>query len=180
MFSQFFLDLLVKKEVCVFPILFPDLFLKLLSEIQLVKKGLNFVICIQCKINKAKDYTFTLLAKKAQNQLFSCSMCYKLVQGFRVTCLVVQLVYKTWSYSSQAGFELRSLDPQAFMLPFELNLIVSIALPNFCLVGKFFFANLNFYRKSIKIVNVKPAKGNFNNRQFQLRMECYATPQEGQ
>ena len=93
-------------------------------------------------------------------------MCYKLVQGFRVTCLVVQLVYKTWSYSSQAGFELRSLDPQAFMLPFELNLIVSIALPNFCLVGKFFFANLNFYRKSIKIVNVKPAKGNFNNRQF--------------
>ena len=26
--------------------------------------GLNFVICIQCEINKGKDYTFTLLAKQ--------------------------------------------------------------------------------------------------------------------
>ena len=25
--------------------------------------GLNFVICIKCEMNKAKDYTFTLLAK---------------------------------------------------------------------------------------------------------------------
>ena len=26
--------------------------------------GLNFVKCTQCEINKAKDYSFTLLAKK--------------------------------------------------------------------------------------------------------------------
>ena len=25
--------------------------------------GLNFVICVQCEISKAKDYTITLLAK---------------------------------------------------------------------------------------------------------------------
>ena len=28
-----------------------------------IKKGLNFVLCIQCEINKAKNYSFTLLAK---------------------------------------------------------------------------------------------------------------------
>ena len=30
---------------------------------ELNKKRLNFVICIQCEINKAKDYSFTLLPK---------------------------------------------------------------------------------------------------------------------
>ena len=29
--------------------------------------GLNVIICIKCEINKAKDYTFTLLAKQPFN-----------------------------------------------------------------------------------------------------------------
>ena len=38
------------------------------------KNRLNFVKCIQCEINKAKDYTFTFLAKKAYfDQRLECT-----------------------------------------------------------------------------------------------------------
>ena len=32
-------------------------------DIEFLLPSFNFVLCIECEINKAKDYTFTLLAK---------------------------------------------------------------------------------------------------------------------